>query len=183
MGVRSKYPSVDPTQLPPGVHTAKVCGTDAEHPERGILWSLPITAVKPLPQNRGVSLGMLEFRPAEVKRFFVVPPPGATWMDISIKDGRDSSDGASNCLYVLHTIQLIPHAAYRDYAQQKYLNLSPSKPAFEIDIGRYWSAAGVAKVEASIEFRGVQPIPSTFSMNSGDTFVFVRAHSELTDEY
>jgi tripeptidyl-peptidase-2 len=54
--------SVDPTNLSPGVHTAKVCGSDADHPERGVIWSVPITVVKPMKEEQFVDLGSLEVR-------------------------------------------------------------------------------------------------------------------------
>jgi tripeptidyl-peptidase-2 len=117
-------------------------------------------------------------------------------MDVTIRDGRKSSDtgtSASTRLYVLHTVQLIPHAAYRDYAQQKYLNLLPSQTSVtsiaveagvtcEIDIGRYWSSAGITKADVSVEFRGIQPVPAVLSMNSGDCFGLVQIHSFVKDE-
>ena len=54
--------SVDPTLLPPGLHTTKVCGFDADHPERGVVWYLPITVAKPLDEERIIELGELEVR-------------------------------------------------------------------------------------------------------------------------
>ena len=64
---RSFKISLDPTKLPPGVHTATVCGYDAEQQgseqhQRGVLWSLPITVVKPLSSEirSSIPLGMLE---------------------------------------------------------------------------------------------------------------------------
>jgi tripeptidyl-peptidase-2 len=140
-------------------------------------------------------LRIVQFEATEVKRFFVVPPAGATWMDVTIRDRRVASEdgGSSMRLFVLHTVQMIPHAAYRDFAEQKYLNLSPSQTSVtsipieagittEVDIGRFWSAAGVTKADVSIEFRGIRPVPSEVSMNSGDYFSLVRMHSELQDE-
>lgn len=51
--------SVDASKLPHGVHTAKVCGSDADHPERGVMWSLPITVVKPMPEQQRIDLPSL----------------------------------------------------------------------------------------------------------------------------
>lgn len=117
-------------------------------------------------------------------------------MDVTIRDGRNAAeDGdAATRLFVLHTIQLIPHAAYRDNSQQKYLHLLPSQTSIssipvesgvtcEVDIGRYWSTAGVSKADVTIEFRGILPVPSEFSLSSGDGFGLVRVHSDLRDEY
>ena len=57
---RSFKISVDPKLLPHGVHTAKVCGYDAEHPKRGVMWSIPITAVKPMEAKPFIELKSLE---------------------------------------------------------------------------------------------------------------------------
>lgn len=59
---RSFKVTVDPTQLPHGVHTAKVCGSDAEHPERGVVWSLPITVVRPITGQHKIEMKNLEVR-------------------------------------------------------------------------------------------------------------------------
>lgn len=59
---RSFKVSVDPLQLPPGVHTAQVCGLDAERPERGIMWSCPVTVVKPMVEQQLIELHSLEVR-------------------------------------------------------------------------------------------------------------------------
>jgi tripeptidyl-peptidase II len=59
---RSFKVSVDPTNLPAGVHTAKVCGIVADHRERGVMWYLPITVVKPMVERRVVPLGEFEVR-------------------------------------------------------------------------------------------------------------------------
>jgi tripeptidyl-peptidase-2 len=59
---RSFKISVDPLKLPPGVHTARVCGSDAEHPERGVMWSCPVTVVKPMAEQQLIELRSLEVR-------------------------------------------------------------------------------------------------------------------------
>jgi tripeptidyl-peptidase II len=117
-------------------------------------------------------------------------------MDVTVRDCRSINDepNASSRMFVLHTVRLIPHAAYRDYAEQKYLSLLPNQTnvtsiavesgiTCEVDIARFWSAAGLVKADLTIEFRGVQPIPSTLAMRSGDTFGLVRVESQLMDEY
>jgi tripeptidyl-peptidase-2 len=59
--------SVDPTRLPHGVHSAKVYGSDADHPKRGVIWFCPITVVKPMAEQQIVELKGLEVR---TKLFF-----------------------------------------------------------------------------------------------------------------
>jgi len=104
---RSFKIEVDPTMLPPGLCTAKVCGLDAANPNRGVLFSLPITVTKPLPIQRMHDFGQFALEAAETRRFFITPPPGSTWMDVTIRDCRESEE-ASPRLVVLHVVQLLP---------------------------------------------------------------------------
>eukprot|EP00957_Ditylum_brightwellii_P072875 5538462-Ditylum_brightwellii.AAC.1 len=125
---RSFKIEVDPTNLPPGVHTAQVLGHNVANPSSGPLFRVPITIVKTLPEENDVDLGRLNFTPAEVKRNFLSVPQGATWMDVTVHDTRTEQDkDASSRLTVLHTVQLLPHAAYKSNEHQRYLNLLPGQ--------------------------------------------------------
>ena len=189
---------VDPTDLDPGVHEAFVHGLDTENFDRGPLFTVPITVVKPFPVDRLISLGKLSFQPAEVKRFFVVPPAGATWMDVTVRDWREATAAgevdSSTKLFVLHTVQLLPHAAYRDFEKQKYLNFRPGQVnvtsiaveesiTCEVDLARYWSTMGASSLELSIEFRGIRPVPNRVHMLCGARGEMVRFYSDLVDEF
>jgi tripeptidyl-peptidase II len=99
----------------------------------------------------------------------------------------------SSRTFVLHTVQLFPHAAHRDNSEQKYLSLLPNQTSVtsipiesgitcEVDLARFWSAAGVVKADLMIEFRGVRPVPSLLALRSGDAFGLVRVESLLMDE-
>lgn len=195
-GGRSFKIEVDPTDLPSGVHTAKVFGVEAEKPGRKAIFTVPITVVKPLPPLREFNIDQLELQPAEVRRFFLTPPPGSTWMDITISDLRSSeADGDSSTrILVLHTTQLLTHAAQRDNECQKYVTLLPSQTSVssvavtegvttEVDIGRLWSTIGATRVKINVEFRGVKPIPSSLHMVGGTGGTLVRFYSDLKDEY
>jgi tripeptidyl-peptidase-2 len=61
---RSFKIEVDPTQLPPGVHTAKVMGYDSTnstaHNNRGAIFSVPITVVRTLKEEPDIRIGKLE---------------------------------------------------------------------------------------------------------------------------
>jgi tripeptidyl-peptidase-2 len=106
---RSFKIEVDPSQLPPGLHTANVFGRDATNQSRGPLFRLPITVVKPLQIQRVFDFGAIILQPAQVRRFFITPPAGSTWMDVTVKDTRPvtTSDGSSR-LIVLHSVQILP---------------------------------------------------------------------------
>lgn len=115
-------------------------------------------------------------------------------MDVKVRDCRDSSDtDSSSRMIVLHAVQLLPHAAYRDVEVQKYFNLLPSQTTVtsirihsgftcEVDLARYWSAVGDTAVEVQIEFRGFRPIPDAVQLTAGEGGVCVRVFSDLKDD-
>jgi len=192
---RSFKIEVDPTNLPPGVHTGLVQGYDATRPGRGPMFSVPITVVRPLEQSKDISIGKLQFGPSEAKRFFLDVPAGATWMDVSVRDLRvtpeEQLDGSPRLL-VLHNLQLLPHTPYSNNEKQMYLNLSPGQTSVssipvhggvtsELCLARYWSTKNTS-VEVSVDFRGVRPVPDVLHMSSGGGGASVRISSDLQDE-
>lgn len=64
---RSFNIDVDPVDLPHGVHTANVVGRIAGRPEKGIIWTLPITVIKPVKGMR-----VIDHKDIEVRRLDVV---------------------------------------------------------------------------------------------------------------
>ena len=187
---------VDPRALSPGLHTAQVLGIDTQYPEAGPMFSVPITATVPFSRStdRVLNLGdSLTFEPAECKRFFVVPPLGATWMDVVLTDTRDPTVEGTAKLCALHTVQLLPHAAYRDFEAAKYYNMRPGQTnvasipveagvTAEIVVGRYWSTLGSTALKVQVTYRGVRPVPDSVSMACGDAGSLVRVISDLSDE-
>lgn len=193
---RSFEIEVDPTGLKSGVHTAKVCGIQVDKPDRKVLFSIPITVIKPhLPAQRSLDLGVLDFEPAEVKRFFVVPPPGSTWMDVTLRDTRDAAtDGdASYRLIALHTVQLLPHAAFRENECNKRLTLMPGQTLIssisvepgvtcELTLARYWSTRGATNLTATVQFQGIRPVPNDVNFGAGSGGAMVRIYGDLETE-
>jgi tripeptidyl-peptidase-2 len=67
-GGRSFAIEVDPTSLEPGLYTTTLVGYDSTSPDKGAVFRLPITIVKPnsLPPNEpSPNLGQMNFGPAE----------------------------------------------------------------------------------------------------------------------
>ncbi len=184
---------VDPTKLGPGVHLTRLVLYDALVPSKGAICTIPITVVKPHPLDDVMTpnLGQLNFGPAETRRFFLSPPSGATFMDVTVKDCRPSSDDATSRLIVLHALQLLPHTPYRDNECQRYMQSTPqSTHVFSIDLrdsvtieltlARYWSAIGFTELSVHVEYRGITPSPSNVLLSTGGAGV--RLHSLVRDE-
>jgi tripeptidyl-peptidase II len=192
---RSFKIDVDPTGLAPGLHTAQVIGVDASQSKRRVLFTVPITIAKPLDETLHLELGTLEFSSGEIKRFFAMPPPGCTWMDITITDKRNVESEGNSRLFSLHTIQLLPHASWRDFEYTQTYGLRPSRTvvasialeagiAVEICLARYWSTLGMSAIDVDVKFRGIRPVPNNLLMPAcgAGHGAIVRATSDLADE-
>lgn len=156
-------------------------------PEMGPLFEVPITVTKPLefdlapgaagaatseakaalapaqahqllPVHGGVRrLGVHAFTSGQVERHFLVPPPGTTWMDVTLTDLRTHvpSTGAGGAgteavadaqgpgpagagaaagerdgrvvIVALQTVQLLPQTPFRDAEFERYVSLAPGQ--------------------------------------------------------
>ena len=172
---------IDPTRLPPGLHFTKLCGYDSQNPERGAIFSFPITIAKPFcvdARSPSPNLGLTDFAPAQASRFFLEVPVGATWMDVTVKDMRDPKEDSSTRMIVLATVQLLPNTPYRDAESNEYLNLLPGEVSVksvrvepgvtvELVLARVWSALGATSVTCDAQFRGVTPSPTSVVVGPG----------------
>lgn len=108
---------VDPTKLSPGVHVEFIRAYDENNLEKGCVFKIPVTVVKPqvmAPLEVAHCLGTnLNLPPSERIRRFLVPPPGCSFIDVVVKDRRVScaspehSDDSSTRMVWAHRIILI----------------------------------------------------------------------------
>ena len=177
--------TVDGSKLAVGqLHFTKVLGHDVSRPELGPVLEVPITVVKPVelpPNERSLDLGVKSFSAGEVQRHFVVPPAGATWMDVALTDKRpvavseDEPADGSVIIVALQTVQLLPHTPFRDAEFEKYVQLGPGQRevfsvlveagvTVEIATAQYAIAEGAITFGVEVEFRGVLPRPSEITL-------------------
>eukprot|EP00592_Proboscia_alata_P006867 CAMPEP_0194358936 /NCGR_PEP_ID=MMETSP0174-20130528/6168_1 /TAXON_ID=216777 /ORGANISM="Proboscia alata, Strain PI-D3" /LENGTH=813 /DNA_ID=CAMNT_0039129557 /DNA_START=12 /DNA_END=2450 /DNA_ORIENTATION=- len=183
---------IDPTNLPPGLHTTLIKGYP--YPEDGNtndgdappLFVMPITIAKPLPTTSPtattVELGDLNFStPHQIHRLFLTPPETATYADIFMEDTSNISadDDATPRLFTLHTVQLLPSTPHRDNEKQRTLNLYPKQSTItslpvtggvtmELCLARGWSTLKTPNaVNVKVVWGGVQPTPAQLSISSG----------------
>jgi len=184
---------VDPTNLPPGVHFARIYGHDSQSTSRGFIFSCPITIV--VPHNRDsltrYDFGQMNFGPAETKRFFLDVPLGATFMDVKVKDCRNmAGEDATTRTICIHSVQLMPHTPYRDCESKSFPSISPGETIVktvaveggvtcELVVGRYWSTLGYTEMSCDVEFRGVESNFGILEVNGSNKFTLF---SRLRDE-
>ena len=177
---------VDPTRLPPGVHYAEVRGYDSAGPERGPLFRVPITVVRPLPldEEENTWSETLHFAPGQVEHRFLAVPAGATWADVRV---RRLDDEAESPVLVLHTIQLVPGHRYVDHQLRRYFRLGDAGEVvysvhvaggrtMEVCLAQYWSSFGECECELEVTFHGIVPDREAIAINGSD--VTTRMHIE-----
>ena len=179
---------VDPTRLAQGVHVEFIRAYDVNNPQKGCIFKIPVTVVKPevisplvVSHNLGTNL---ELPPTDRVRRFIVPPPGCTFIDVILHDKRHHSS-EENCagdsstrMVVVHALQLLPGEPYRDHEKQSYLHLAPGSEhcvsfpveaniTLELTLSRFWSTLGSVICDVTVMFRGVTPVPSEVNVFQG----------------
>lgn len=164
-GGRDFQVSVDPRNLKPGLHYAEVQAIDTACPEKGPVFRLPVTVLKP--SEIGKKDPEFNFKqiyaPGYIDRRFVIVPPGASWAKLKIKANGPSTPGR----LVVHLYQAIPYIKHTLTEQQWYFSLLSDSPipekSFRVDGGttmevcsaQFWSSAGTYEIEFDFEFHGV----------------------------
>ena len=158
---------VDPTQLDGGVHFAEVLGFDESNRERGPLFRLPISVIRPTSPSDDESpvwRKKLKLRPGKLDRTFIAVPAGATWADLTIR----AEDTQTSRLVVVHCVQALPKQSFRDAELKQFIRVEPkgqqvrSFPVvgggtLEVCLGQYWSSLGDGRYDFELEFHGVVP--------------------------
>ncbi|KAK0406354.1 hypothetical protein QR680_018523 [Steinernema hermaphroditum] len=160
---------IDPTELTPGVpFYTEIRGIDADRKSLGPLFRVPITIIKPITVDHSSDYSISrtqKMAPSVPHRTFVKIPEGASYAELKIK----SHERENVSRYIAHTVQLLPHVAYRNTEKHSVIELEPmaEKSIFtkvyggrtlEFCLTKWWQNLGDADVEWSISFRGAHPV-------------------------
>ncbi len=183
---------VDPTDLPPGVHYAELRGYDADRAERGPVFRLPVTVVRPqaVEEEDGTHWQeTFEFEPGRIERRFLIAPEGATWADVRVR--RNGGDTPRTM--VLHAVQLVPGAPYTEYELREYLTLAPDGEeirslkiaggrTLEVCLAQFWSSLGETSCDVSVTFHGVLPDRTELALHAAEVATRVLVTAPLRRE-
>ncbi|XP_053618070.1 tripeptidyl-peptidase 2 [Plodia interpunctella] len=161
---------VDPTSLSPGAHFTSINAYDVACPEKGPVFRVAVTVLQPQPLELAapscpqLNETQVLFKPATIKRHFVIVPPEATWGVLRISTQDKEKIGR----FLVHTMQIVPRKSCRSHETQKMINVTAEAPTtlpfqlyggvtLEIVIAKYWANIGELVVEYSVEFHGLKP--------------------------
>jgi tripeptidyl-peptidase-2 len=187
---------VDSGELDPGVHVGEVLGYDDAHRERGPLFRVPVTVVRPVEPSetdsaRDVAWSeSVEFEPGDVVRRFLAVPAGATWADLVLKLEDDT--GARR-RFIFHTVQATPGRSFEAAEAKQYVSLDsqhrtirsfPVEPGrmLELCLSQYWSSLGASTVACEVTFHGLVPSDREITIAPGSRTTRVNVASPLHAE-
>ncbi|XP_055380292.1 tripeptidyl-peptidase 2 [Condylostylus longicornis] len=173
---------IDPVNLLPGVHTAKIRGYDSNCIEKGALFEIPVTVIQPFTVDIEVSRcfnnpqynGIKEFKPNTIQRDFILVPNRATWAVLRMCSVGNKEKQVDK--FYVHTVQILSQRYVKHLETQKLLpvrNESETIHAFKVEennilelcIAKYWSNYGETQLKYSLEFHGISIIsPSANTM-------------------
>ncbi|KAI9495709.1 hypothetical protein BDB00DRAFT_870251 [Zychaea mexicana] len=166
---------VDPTSLSESeFHYGEILGYDTAAPERGPLFKVPVSVVKPTVPGKGsLEYRNVEFGPGDIMRRFVQVPEGATYAKLTLR----AKTNVDTCpaRFMLHLLQLVPKKNQKDKQTYTFLLGSGSFGDsssedqvitvrfavrgglnMEFCLAQFWSGLGKHFVDLEIEFHGVR---------------------------
>uniref|UniRef100_A0A224ZB69 Tripeptidyl-peptidase 2 n=1 Tax=Rhipicephalus zambeziensis TaxID=60191 RepID=A0A224ZB69_9ACAR len=184
---------LDPCGLAPGAYYTAVKAFDVTCPEKGPVFEIPISIIKPKPVTKEDSyqwsIEKLTLHPGVSHREFLVVPVGATWACIQLKS-RDPTNVAH---VVVHAMQLQPMYSCETAEFQKTCMLPPLAEAshafavvggltLELCLAKWWTNLGNVDVDCTLTFYGLQPNPSRLVMRSSEGVYRFDVTSQLRPE-
>ncbi|CAK1602567.1 unnamed protein product [Parnassius mnemosyne] len=156
--------------LPPGPHHASINAYDVTCVEKGPVYRLWITVFQPQPlEMSGPAYPFFSekdvlFKPATIRRHFVMVPAEATWAVVRLS----TSERARSGRFLLHCVQLLPQRSCRAHEAHRMLSLAADAPALmplqlvggvmlEVVIAKYWANIGDMVIDYTVEFHGLKP--------------------------
>ncbi len=181
---------VDPRGLPPGLHAAEIRIFEDGTTDRGPLVQIPVTVIRPHADGAANFSQELALTPGQVTRHFLVPPDGATWMDVHVT--LHEADGERR--FILQTVQMREGSSFEAGEMLEFVSLEPegesthSTPVVpgrtvEVCLAQYWSSLGNSRVSLNLEFRGLEPDDDEIMLPSDGSPATVTLTSHIRREH
>lgn len=183
---------VDSSKLKPGTHYTEIRAIDANSPDRGPVFRVPITVLKPDETDVATDVAWQErltFHAGELQRRFVAVPAGAEWADLRVVT-RDQEAGRR---MVVHGVQKVPGRGYSAAQTHSYLTLKDNDErvisfpvtagrTLELCLGQYWSSLGEGEYNCELRFHGLTPSSRHIYIDGSESATRVDVRSDLRNE-
>ncbi|HJO09396.1 MAG TPA: S8 family serine peptidase [Verrucomicrobiota bacterium] len=175
-GGRSFGVEINPQSLIRGMKFSEIVGYNADYPERGAVFRVPITVLKPEIVDTGKSVQWTEdftLAPGQIERRFLVVPAGATWADVVFRNGEQ----AGSRRIVMQVVQQVPGQSFSESGTRQYITIGDrdteirsfavtGRRTLEVAIAQYWSSLGKTDCTVDIAFHGIVPDSSRLHIDA-----------------
>ncbi|XP_033760966.1 tripeptidyl-peptidase 2-like [Pecten maximus] len=157
---------VDHSGLTEDAHYTEICAFDVSCVEKGPVFRIPITVIKPAKVSDETTYEMcfndVQFKPGHIHRHFIHVPQGATVAVLNVK----SLDKDKNCRMLLHGMQVVQQYQYKKFEFEKFVTISSQgqttqafqvvdNSTLEMCIAKWWANLGDVTLNYKITFHGV----------------------------
>lgn len=191
--IRSFSIKIDPTHLTPGVHYTSIEGYDTSCPEKGALFSIPITVIQPF-KFQSEDLPYLEwkkvtFKPNTIQRHFIYVPGHATWGVLKLRCNKVGEQAR----YLIHCMQILPKKSCKCQEYQKIVTVTSQNETvlnfqvkggviMEMVVAKYWANLGEIEIDYSLSIYGVKPDSTNITMQAADGIYSVDVKTLRSEE-
>ncbi|OQV18364.1 Tripeptidyl-peptidase 2 [Hypsibius exemplaris] len=189
--------------LRPGLHTASVHAHDATKPEKGPIFSVPVTVcVADRKVDWTVEQSGVVFKPGHPVRQFIQVPKGATWAEwrLQLVDYQDQNpstavDSVPAMNFEYHAVQVADSSQYKSHMFREataiplkrvissVFPVSDRLGVLELAVALFWNRAASALVDWTLEFHGVKPTVPEIVYQEGEAFYRVDVDAAGRSEY
>ncbi|CAB0004044.1 unnamed protein product [Nesidiocoris tenuis] len=165
---------IDPSGLPTGVHSASLKGFDSKMIDKGPMFNVEVTVVKPtdLPNKPVFKQEGVQIRPGQINRHFLSVPDRVTYATIRLNVHDEDKSGN----FVLHCVQMVPKKTFKTHEFHKMALVKPdfdSTHVFKVKggvvmefvVAKFWSDQMTSVADYSISFGGCGPEASDVTMH------------------
>lgn len=161
-------------EAPIGASFGEILGIDPDDRERGPLFRLPVTLLRPdraghhpYAMTDWEDSATINFEPGQIDRRFHAVPDRVTWAELRLKL-ISAPEQPIERAFMVHAVQMVPGQTYRDHEFKTQATLRQDRETrlvfpveagrtMEIAIAQYWSSLGPCSVQYSLEFLGLMP--------------------------
>tara|TARA_Y100001934_G_scaffold270920_1_gene356603 strand:+ start:1851 stop:5675 length:3825 start_codon:yes stop_codon:yes gene_type:complete len=183
---------IDTEGLDDGVHYTEIIGTDANRPDAGPVFRVPVTVIVPEVTDEDDRIAWDHesgFEAGEVQHHFIEVPDGAQWADLRMR----SDNPKSGHRLVVHSVQKIQGGRFgansvRSYhtflAEDEKVQSIPvvGGRTLELCLAHYWSEIDESEYEFELRFHGITPSNGHVYIDGAEPHTLIDIKAEFENE-
>lgn len=180
---------IDPHKLTPGLHFTTINAYDSFCHEKGVLFSIPITVIRPISilARKIFKMSNLKVGPGFVQNWFFTPPANSTLMMVTINNSSSLPSGQ----LLFSCRQMFPqnwgYHIVHDFAlnaetKNNFVIGIANEKTVAFSLAKWWSGLEEINLSIQISFEGSQPSPLSNTMLLSQSMYRIDIYSSSNEE-